>query len=181
MTFYKETVLRNGVTITIRNGEKEDAEEVLQSFIEARKETEYLAQYPEECCFTPEGEGNFLSSMKKDERSVELLAVLDGRVVGTAGLSPVGNGIKVRHRSEFGVSILKSHWGMGIGKALTLSAEECARKAGYSQIELQVVEENKRAVSLYSALGFRKYGMIPRGLITKDGKDHNLVIMAKLL
>lgn len=41
------------------------------------------------------------------------------------------------HRAEFGISIAKEFWGLGIGQALTAACIDCARKAGYAQLELR--------------------------------------------
>lgn len=48
----------------------------------------------------------------------------------------------VRHRAEFGISIAQEYWGLGIGRALMDACIECARKAGYVQLELNVVANN---------------------------------------
>ena len=40
---------------------------------------------------------------------------------------------------------------------------DCAGKAGYEQIELNVVAENESAVSMYKKAGFVEYGRNPRG------------------
>ena len=40
---------------------------------------------------------------------------------------------------------------------------ECARAAGYIQLEPNVVAENERALSMYEKAGFVKYGRNPKG------------------
>ena len=70
---------------------------------------------------------------------------------------------KVAHRARFGISILREYWGMGIGRVLMEASIDCARQAGYSQLELEVVTDNERAVSLYRCAGFEEYGRNPRG------------------
>ncbi|NLZ48471.1 MAG: GNAT family N-acetyltransferase, partial [Clostridiales bacterium] len=57
----------------------------------------------------------------------------------------------------------KEFWSLGIGKALMEACIECARKAGYVQLELTVVAENERAVSMYKRAGFVEYGRNPKG------------------
>lgn len=52
---------------------------------------------------------------------------------------------------------------MGIGRALTMTCIECAKTAGYVQLELNVVSENYRAISLYKSIGFSEYGRNPKG------------------
>ena len=66
--------------------------------------------------------------------------------------------------------------GKGIGRALTLACIECAKQAGFSQLELEVVAENAAAVRLYEAAGFREYGRNPRGFLSRRGWQE-LVLM----
>jgi GNAT superfamily N-acetyltransferase len=84
---------------------------------------------------------------------IELLAELDGKVVGCAGINCVGRKEKIRHRAEFGISVDKAYWGLGIGRALTEACIECAKKAGYVQLELEVVAENKSALAVLVLIG----------------------------
>ena len=65
-----------------------------------------------------------------------------------------------------GISVEQEFWGLGIGRALTQSCIDCARRAGYAQLELQVVSDNLRALALYRSAGFREYGRNPRGFRT---------------
>ncbi|MGN1164285.1 MAG: GNAT family N-acetyltransferase [Candidatus Ornithospirochaeta sp.] len=181
MEYEKTFGLKDGRTLIVRNGRKEDAESVLSCFISTHGETDFLLTYPEECHFTVEDEGKYLESQRTAERSIELLAMVDGSVVGTAGIGPKGRGMKVSHRSDFGISISRDYWGLGIGRILTNAAIECAEKASYRQVELEVVEENTRARSLYSSMGFHECGKIPAGFITKEGKVQDLVMMVKTL
>ena len=101
----------------------------------------------------------------------------DGKVVGTAGITAVGDNYKVKHRAEFGISILENYWGLGIGRALTEACIECARKAGYIQLELDVVADNKRAITLYKRAGFQEYGRNPKGFQSRLTGFQELVLM----
>ena len=84
---------------------------------------------------------------------------------------------KVAHRARFGISILKEYWGMGIGRALMDASVDCARQAGYAQLELEVVADNERAVSLYRRAGFEEYGRNPRGYRSASADYQELVYM----
>ena len=77
------------------------------------------------------------------------MPLVNGKVAGTAGIEAIGAHYKVAHRAEFGISILKEYWGLGIGRALMEACIQCARTAGYAQLELDVVAENARAISMY--------------------------------
>ena len=73
--------------------------------------------------------------------------------------------------------MLKEYWGIGLGKALTKACIQCARDAGYDQLELNVVAENDRALSLYRSLGFVEYGRNPRGFNSQITGYQELVYM----
>ncbi|MBR2562897.1 MAG: GNAT family N-acetyltransferase, partial [Eubacterium sp.] len=107
--------------------------------------------YPEEVTFTLEQEEAYLKQKEESERDAALLAEVDGKVVGTAGVDNINAAEKTRHRASFGISIAKAWWGLGIGRALTEACIECARTAGYLQLELEVVAVNHRIVKLKSS------------------------------
>ena len=119
---------------------------------------------------------------KKQEKTeskneIEIVAELNGKIVGTAGIDAVGGKFKISHRADFGIAILKEYCGLGIGSALTNACIECARAVGFSQLELNVVAENKAAVSLYKKLGFCEYGRNPLGFRSRISGMQELVLM----
>ena len=120
-----------------------------------------------------EGIGKYL----KRNPGTSFVAIVDGKIAGTAGIESVGEKYKVKHRAEFGIGILKEYWGLGLGKALTKACIQCAIDAGYEQLELNVVAENERALSLYRSLGFIEYGRNPRGFNSKISGYQELVYM----
>ena len=115
--------------------------------------------------------------MADSEREIEIVAEVDGKIVGTAGVESLGNKLKLRHRAEFGVSVARAFWGLGVGRALLEACVECARRAGYTQLELTAVAENERALSMYRRAGFVEFGRNPRGFRKRDGEYQTLVSM----
>ena len=101
----------------------------------------------------------------------------DGRVVATAGVDAIGTRDKLRHRAEFGVSVLRAYWGLGLGRALTEACIQCAKEAGYEQLELTVVAENERAIALYRKAGFVEFGRNPRGFRSRTSGYQEIVHM----
>lgn len=175
---YNSTItLKDGRECTLRNGTLEDGAAVFENFNLTHGQTDYLLSYPDENSFTAEQEAEFLNKKTESENEIEILAVVDGKVVGTAGIEQVGAKYKVSHRAEFGISIDSKYWGLGIGRALTDACIRCARSAGYSQLELDVVAENKNAVSLYKSVGFAEYGRNPRGFRSRTSGWQELILM----
>ena len=177
MQYCTETVLKDGTVCLLRSAAGEDAEEVLRVFNLTHGQTEFLLTYPEENSFTPEEERKFLEKQADSANTVEICAFVDGRLAGNAGIEPVGGRIKVKHRAEFGIAIDRAYWGRGIGRALTLACLECARKAGFTQVELNAVAENEGALALYRSVGFVEFGRNPKGFRTRDGRWQELVYM----
>ena len=122
-------------------------------------------------------EAQFLREKTDSARELQLLAELDGAVVGMAGIACVGEREKLRHRASLGIGIDRAYWGLGIGRALTQACIECAGRAGYAQLELDVVAENERAIALYESLGFTEFGRNPRGFRSRRGVWQELVLM----
>ena len=177
MKYNKIINLKNGREALLRNGEFADGEAVFVNFNETHAETDYLLSYPDENSFDAQQEAEFLKEKTESPNEIEIVAVVDGVVAGTAGIEAVGAKYKLKHRAELGIAILKEYWGLGIGKALMEACIECAKDAGYTQLELNVVAENERAVSLYKKMGFVEYGRNPRGFNSRVSGYQEVVYM----
>ena len=177
MTYSRQIVLKNGNTALLRNAEPSDACAVLENFSLTHAETDYLLTYPDESTFDTEREARFLQRKAESANEIEIIAVADGRVVATAGVDAVGTRDKLRHRAEFGVSVLRAYWDLGLGRALTEACIQCAKEAGYEQIELTVVAENERAIALYRKAGFVEFGRNPRGFRSRTSGYQEIVHM----
>lgn len=177
MRYYRTITLRDGRTCVLRNGTDRDGQALLDIYILTHSQTDYLLSYPDEATMTAEQEAQFLKERTESANEIELLAEVDGIVVGSAGIGCLGRKDKVKHRAEFGISVDKTYWGLGIGRALTEAAIECARAAGYAQLELEAVADNKSALALYESVGFEEYGRNPRGFRSRLTGWQELVLM----
>ena len=177
MIFYKSVELKNGEKCLLRSPGAGDAEAVLGTFIKTHGESDFMTTYPDECTLTAEKEQSYLENKLVAEREIEIAADIGGRIVGTAGIEAVGKAEKLRHRASFGIGIEKEFWGVGVGRALTLACIECAKQAGYLQLELEVVAANTRAIALYKSLGFTEYGRNPLGFRSRENGMQEIVAM----
>ena len=177
MKYEKTVMLKNGKKLLMRNCLESDAKAVLDVFNKTHAETDFLLTYPDENTFDEKKEAEFLKNKCDSENEIEILAFAGDKLVGTAGINAVGAHCKVKHRAEFGVGILKDYWGQGIGTALTKACIECARKAGYLQLELDVVSDNVSAVALYKKCGFEEYGKNPKGFLLRTGEFQEVIYM----
>ena len=177
MKLEQRIILKSGKEAWLRNGDADDGSAVYEVFKATHAETDFLLSYPDENTYDPAQEAQFLEAKAKSPNEIEILAFVDGKVAGLAGIEAVGTKYKVKHRAEFGISILKEYWGLGLGKALTKACIQCARDAGYVQLELNVVSENRKALSLYQDLGFKEFGRNPRGFHSRISGFQELVYM----
>ncbi len=178
MKSYDIITLKDGRQCCLRNGTEADAEAARECFILTHEQTDYLLTYPDETSVIDvQQEAQFLKDKTESANEIEILAEVDGKVAGMAGIECMGSQEKVRHRADFGVSVDQAYWGLGIGRALTRACITCAKQAGYDQIELTVVADNKQAIDLYLSEGFIEYGRNPKGFKSRLGGWQETVLM----
>ena len=78
--------LKNGKEAVLRNGTAADAEAALANFVLTHAETDYLLTYPDESKFDAAQEAAFLERKTNSTNEIEILALVDGKVAGTAGI-----------------------------------------------------------------------------------------------
>ena len=177
MHYDKTITLKDGRTCVLRNGTAEDGQAFLDILNLTHTQTDFLLTHPEESTHTAQQEADYLAWKTQSTDEIEILADLDGMIIGTAGIGCVARKEKTRHRAEFGISVDKAHWGLGVGRAFTVACIECARAAGYVQLELEAVAENKAALALYKSVGFVEYGRNPKGFRSRTTGWQEVVLM----
>ena len=80
------------------------------------------------------------------------------------------------HRAEFGISVVKSEWGQGIGSALLQKCIMYAKEHAIELINLEVRSDNIRAIHVYEKYGFRKIGTSP-AYFKIDGEYYDFDLM----
>lgn len=89
---------------------------------------------------------------KDSEKSLYLVATVDGEVVGGCGVARFAkNGDVCELRKLF---LLPQSRGLGLGKALTEQCLSYAKNKGYKQCYLDTLSNMQSAVALYERLGF---------------------------
>jgi GNAT superfamily N-acetyltransferase len=94
-----------------------------------------------------------------DRSEIQLVAVLEGRVVGHADASPAIGGrpsMRVPSRTaQVGIAVIDEWRGLGLGTALMEAIEDWARATGLDALELDVATANEGARRLYERIGYR--------------------------
>ena len=178
MKYQKTIKLKDDRQCILRNATENDGAAVLENFILTHEQTDFLLSYPDENTITAEEEGQYLQKKTDSPNGIEILAEVDGTVAGLAGIEAIGDKYKVRHRADFGISVDKNYWGLGIGTALMEASIQCAKEAGYEQLELNVVAENDRAIAMYRRAGFVEYGRNPKGFRSRISGYQEVVYMS---
>lgn len=178
MLFPEEKFIgKNGICYTLRSPELADAELMIAYLKATAQETEYGLSYPEELNFTVQDEEDFISHYSSDNGSIMITAFDGGRLVGNASLTCVMDRKKTLHRATFGIAILKSEWGQGLGKKILTELIAFAKQAGYELLELEVASTNTSAINLYKKLGFVVYGERSHSLKLKSGNYYGELLM----
>jgi L-phenylalanine/L-methionine N-acetyltransferase len=109
-----------------------------------------------------------------------LVAEQDGRIVGSAGLHPVGPQLRRRHAMALGISVMPASRGQGVGDALMEALTDYADNwAQVLRIELTVFHDNQRAIRLYERHGFAPEGRL-RAYALRHGVYEDVLAMARL-
>ena len=144
----KDHILKNGAVCRLRSPLPADAAAILHLMKVTSGETDFMARYSDEITMPPQREEKFLETTLNSPTDLMICAVVDGTIVANAGLSPIAQRERYRHRAAFGISIRKEYWGLGIGSLLLSAIITCAREMDLEMIELEVVCENERAIAL---------------------------------
>ena len=177
MKYRGETVLRNGETVLLRSLCPQDAQQTLRVIKKAAGETLYMMRYQDEWTLTLEKESEMLADMQNAPKALMLGAFVGDKLVGVGNFRPVHPGDRARHRAGVGISILKSHWGLGIGTAMMHTMIDAAKTTVLEQLELDAVSTNEAAIRLYRRCGFVEYGRHPRAMKYRDGTYADTVLM----
>ena len=86
MEFHQAVILKDGRPCLLRNGTEQDGQALLDIYLLTHEQTDYLLSYADESTKTVEEEARFLADMTASADGIELLAELDGIVVGSAGI-----------------------------------------------------------------------------------------------
>lgn len=145
--------------ITIEKATCEDAAEILQYLKQVGAETDNLSFGAEGLPFTIEAEAAYLRQIENSCDAIMLIAKENGKIVGDASLSRLPR--RMKHRGDFGISVLKKCWNKGIGSQLLLEIINFAKQNEFEGIDLQVHSDNLPAIHLYEKFGFKKIGTHP--------------------
>jgi RimJ/RimL family protein N-acetyltransferase len=166
--------LKNGRVLLIREVAVEDARALLDYVEHISGQSDFLSFGPGEFELTEPEEQEFIRKCLASDNQLFILGSIDDTIVTILNFSG-GRRPRVRHSGEFGISVRKQYWGLGIGSLMLDTLIDWARHTQIvKKINLRVRTDNQRAIELYKRKGFAKEGT-SRKEILLDGKyfDHH--------
>ena len=161
------------MNVEIRRATAEDVEAMLDALEPVVAEGRWLGAEPP---FNREDRRErFLASLESD-RSVHLLAVVDGAIVGHVSVDAAPYGV-----AQLGMFVAAEWRRKGVGSALVHAAVGTARLMGAHKVSLQVWPHNHGARQLYKRHGFVEEGRLRRHYRRRNGQLWDAVIMGLVL
>jgi L-phenylalanine/L-methionine N-acetyltransferase len=138
------------VKITIRPATADDADAFAAVFA-TRGASNGTLQHP----YTSSDIWHTRLSSNTTTRQVVFAAIVNGKVVGNAGVHPLSDNPRQRHVCGVGLAVIDAYQSRGVGRALMNACLDFADHwANYPRVELTVHADNVRAIKLYESLGF---------------------------
>jgi len=97
-----------------------------------------------------------LDQLQKD--APHFVAIVNDSVVGWCDISLSDRPVYA-HTGALGMGVIAEYRGHGIGRSLIQATLQKAKYQGLTRIELDVQEENYRAIELYKKFGFKIEGL----------------------
>jgi RimJ/RimL family protein N-acetyltransferase len=178
--YSRQTIIKGGWNLLIREAQGSDAGAVLEYIHQICGETDFLTFGPGEFTMTQEQESDYLEKCRNTDNYIYLLALCQGDIVGSLSFN-AGSRPRLRHVGEFGVSVLRAYWGLGVASELLDALVEWARDGQIiKKINLRVRADNQRAIALYERKGFVVEGTITQAIYVA-GVYHDHVCMGLVL
>lgn len=176
----KEIRLKDGRTAILRSPSPDDVAELLEYKKRTAAETPFLLRSPGENTMTVDEERNYLQHVLDSDSKCMILCTVENKVAGNCSIDRKTKR-KICHRASIGIALLEEFWNLGIGTAMFEELIAIGKAWGLTQLELEVVEGNTRAIGLYRKMGFETVGFTPNAMRMPDGTFAKEYLMVKPL
>lgn len=172
----KNVILKDGRTLIIRKAEKSDAKKMVEYISHIGGESDNLTFGANEFELTVEKEELIIDTTNIRDNAIMMVGEIDGDIVSLINLN-CGTRPRTRHVGEFGISVRKAYWGLGIGNAMLTSLIAWARATSIiKKINLKVRADNTSGIALYKKNGFKEEGISTRDMYINN-KFYDCLLM----
>ncbi len=147
----------------------------------ADTETLFLARNPGEFCTPVEREKQIIKNVLADNDAEWFVAEYENKVIGQCSVGLVRRTARYRHRAEVAFVILQDYCNLGIGGKMMEECIKWCEKMSVTQMELDVVKNNEKALKMYQSFGFEIIGTRKNALCYQDGTCADEYLMVKNL
>lgn len=167
----------NDKEIILRSARLDEAQMLIDHLKTVAGETRFLLCEPDEIQYTQSQEEQFIRSHNEAKDAMLILAFVDGEYAGNCSFQSKAGSRRAGHRAGIGIALYQKYTGFGLGRIMLTVLLREIKNIGFSQAELTVVSDNKRACHLYQSLGFTECGRIPNANRYDDGTCSDDILM----
>jgi len=164
--------------VEYREARIEDAKALLNYKKQVYSESEFLSRSGDEYNCSVEEEVQGIEKIHCTENALTWLAIEGEIIVGCLNIRPDSLS-RLKHSASIGVSVRAAYRGKGVGKMLMNKAITFFNESTLHRLELTVVKDNDRAVTLYKKLGFEEEGIL-RDSMKINGHYFDMISMAMI-
>jgi ribosomal protein S18 acetylase RimI-like enzyme len=170
---------RRNLQVTLRPGNRKDAEALLEIEREILLENEFMISVIEEFEETPEQLRNWICKVIENKRETLIIAETKGEVVGFI-VFRTKNAKRLSHTGTFTAMVKKEYRNQGIGKLLIKELLIWAEQNPFiEKVSLGVLSTNRRAIELYKKMGFVEEGRKIKEVKFSEGVYADDILMYK--
>ena len=174
--FPQQYTLKNGQQLVIRKAIKQDAVANIACVSKTGGETDFLTFGAEGFPGSVADEEKFIKKCQSTANMLFVVAEVEGLIVGMLAFEGQSR-LRLQHSGEFGITLLKEYWGLGIGSRLIELMLTWAKSTDIvRKINLRVRQDNQRAIKLYQKYGFTQEGVISREYLI-NGQFYSIMLM----
>ena len=140
-----------------------------------------MARNPGEFCTPVEREKQIIENVLADNDVEWFVAEYENKVIGQCSVGLVRKNARYRHRAEVAFVILQDYCNLGIGGKMMEECIKWCKKKGITQMELDVVKNNEKALKMYQGFGFEIIGTRENALRYQDDTYADEYLMVKKL
>jgi RimJ/RimL family protein N-acetyltransferase len=125
-------------------------------------ETDFLTYSADTFNISERKEASFISRFERSPRDVIYIAQdTESSEIAGVGIVECARGERLSHNAEISLTVLRKHWGKGIGSRLMEMMIAFAKANGTHALTLFARADNDRALTLYEKYGFQRTGCTP--------------------